>query len=349
VSAPGGQGRSPSGGPAPPDDLAGRLRGRRERVHVLTGRSCNNNCLFCMEEDRAARAVANAATDDRAVRRILADNPGVDEVCFTSGEPTTNPALPRWARWARDAGVRRVSVMTNGRALAYPALAARLVEAGVGRFYVSLHGHTARLHDSLTRTPGSFAQTVAGLDNLARLADGRFEVHTATALTVRVLPHLDEIYQLVRARRVAQAVFNGLQISGRAETHFDRLVPRYREVAAAAAVFLAAAGRREPRVEAFLVDLPPCTTHGLPDYNRGYVEAYAHYEPAVGIGLAAAPAPALSEPGGASWLRVTRADLDAALRAKREACGRCRYDPVCEGVWAGYLRRHGWDELEPVE
>ena len=26
-------------------------------LHVLVGRVCNNNCLFCMESDREARAL----------------------------------------------------------------------------------------------------------------------------------------------------------------------------------------------------------------------------------------------------------------------------------------------------
>ena len=34
----------------------------------------------------------------------------------------------------------------------------------MNRFYVSIHGHTKKLHEGLTRTPESFEQTVAGLD-----------------------------------------------------------------------------------------------------------------------------------------------------------------------------------------
>ncbi len=335
---------SASSQPAPrSDSIEARLRGKRERVHILTGRICNNNCLFCMEEDREGRAAANAATDDARVRWILDDNPGCEEVCFTSGEPTTNPGLARWARWARDRGVARVSVMTNGRALCYPDYAARLLAAGINRFYISIHGHTEKLHQSLTRTPGSFAQTVAGIETVARLRRSGIDLHTSTVLTSRTLPHLHDIYRFLRARGVDQVVFNGLQPNGRADTFFDQLVPRYPDVAAAAARFLAAASAEESPVEAFLVDLPPCATVGLPDYNRGYVEAYAHYEPAAGVALPTA------EPATGDWVRVARSDLDRARREKRAACRRCRLDPLCEGVWDRYLARYGWDGLEPVE
>ena len=28
-----------------------RIAARQQRVHILTGAVCNNNCIFCMEED----------------------------------------------------------------------------------------------------------------------------------------------------------------------------------------------------------------------------------------------------------------------------------------------------------
>ena len=142
----------------------------QQRVHILTGAVCNNNCIFCMEEDRDERYVTNSATDDGVVRWILDQNRGCEEVCFTSGEPTTNPRLPLWTNWAKQAGVNRVSVMTNGRALSYDQYAKKLAAAGMNRFYVSIHGHNAKLHEGLTRTPGSFDQTRGrGIDNIAKL------------------------------------------------------------------------------------------------------------------------------------------------------------------------------------
>jgi len=36
-------------------------------------------------------------------------------------------------------------------------------------------------------------------------------------------------------------------------------------------------------------------------------------------------------------------------KVKDEGCARCRYDSVCDGVWRNYVRRHGWEEIQPVE
>ena len=144
--------------------IEGRIEGREQRVHILTGAVCNNNCIFCMEEDRDARYVTNSATSDATVRWILSQHERYEEVCFTSGEPTTNRRLPLWVTMAKTAGARCISVMTNGRALSYERYTRMLIARGMNRFYVSIHGHTKKLHEGLTRTPGSFEQTVGGLD-----------------------------------------------------------------------------------------------------------------------------------------------------------------------------------------
>ncbi len=334
---------------SPEAPVEARIAGKRERVHVLTGAVCNNNCIFCMEEDRDARYVTNSATTDNVVRYILDQNRDCEEVCFTSGEPTTNPRLPLWANWAKQHGVRRISVMTNGRALAYEQYTRRLVSAGMNRFYVSIHGHTQKLHEGLTRTPNSFEQTVGGLDEIAKLKRYGVELHTSTVVTKRNLPHLRDIYRFLREHGVDQVVFNVMQANGRANTYFDQIFPRYSEIANEAAAFLAEAQQHEPRVEAFFVDIPLCTTTALPDYNRGYVESYVHYEPKgmTHESLVADIGARTSGPDG-SLIQIRRADLDDAERKKRPECGSCRYNAACEGVWSNYLRRYGWDEFVPV-
>ena len=326
-----------------------RIEAKQERVHILTGAVCNNNCIFCMEEDREGRKVLNSQTDDALVEWILANNPDCEEVCFTSGEPTLNPALPRWVKKAREAGVKRISIMTNGRALSIARYAAGLVKVGINRFYVSIHGHTAKLHESLVRTPDAFDQTVAGIRNIAALKRYGIELHTSTVITKRNLPHMADIYRFLRELGVDQVVFNVMQANGRANTHFERIFPRYSDIAAEAKRFLDAQSSREERVMAFLVDIPLCTTTALPDFNRGYVEAYKHYEPDDGTrGGHDARLAALEVDGDGELKAVRRSDLDDDMRTKRDECRRCRYDSVCEGVWVNYLRRFGWDEMSPV-
>ena len=299
------------------------------RVHLNIGPECNNNCIFCMEDDRKRRRRVNGALDAARVRQILEQNSGSQEACFTSGEPTLVPDLPRYIRWASRLGYGRVSVMTNGRRLAYPDYCDLLADAGLDHVYISIHGHTAKLHDGLARTPGAFHQTLAGLDNAARLAGRGVGLHSSTVVTTRNLAHLAEIYRFLRARGVQQVVFNVMQAEGRAHRHFERLYPRYPDIAAAYGSFLEQLDEQEPPV--FLVDIPRCATAAIPAFNRGSLEQYVHYE----------------VDGGAT-VEVRRTDHDLWQRDKRAACARCRHDAACPGVWKNYLERYGWVGLEPM-
>ncbi len=330
--------------------IEARIARRDERVHVLTGAVCNNNCVFCMEEDREGRYEVNSRTSDDVVRFVLDAHPSAEEVCFTSGEPTTNERLPHWAKMAKDAGVRRVSVMTNGRRLGHEPYTRMLLAAGMRRFYVSIHGHTQKLHEGLTRTPGSFDQTVAGIRTVARYLSRGVELHTSTVITKRNLPHVADIYRFLRGLGVQQVVFNVMQANGRANTHFDQIFPRYSEIAATMRTFLDAQRAIEARPMAFLIDIPLCTTEGIADENRGYVESYVHYEPP-GLGshdLELAAEHAERTGPDRDLVQIRRSDLDDAARDKRAECATCRYDASCEGVWRNYLRRYGWDEMVPV-
>lgn len=344
-----GEGALPAGAEAPggDPDVAQRRALSDERVHISIGAVCNNNCIFCMEEDRDARYVNNSAMTPERVRWVLEKHQGSEEVCFTSGEPTTRSELPEFVRWAKDLGYRRISMMTNGRRIGHLPYAAALVKRGLNRVYISIHGHEKRLHEGLTRTPDSFEQTVAGLDTVARLKPHGVELHTSTVITKRNLPHLSDIYRFLRAHGVDQVVFNVMQANGRANTYFDQLFPKYVEIADAFRSFLTSVGEERPM--AFLVDIPLCTTEGIPDFNRGYVERYRHFDLESQVSLPVGDREERQGDGaGKGLLLVLRSDLDDFERDKREECRRCRHFSGCEGVWKNYLSRYGWDEFTPV-
>jgi radical SAM family protein len=124
---------------------------------------CNQSCDFCFVSthlppagDAAVRAAIEAAGREAAV------------LVLSGGEPTMNPRLLDYVRLAKAAGVRGIELQTNATRLD-AVLAGALVEAGVEQMTVSLHASTAELSDAITGAPGTFVQTLRGLDALAPL------------------------------------------------------------------------------------------------------------------------------------------------------------------------------------
>ena len=62
----------------PEDTVTDRIARTDERLHLSIGAVCNNNCVFCMEEDRDGRYVNNSAMTRERVRWILERHRGAE-------------------------------------------------------------------------------------------------------------------------------------------------------------------------------------------------------------------------------------------------------------------------------
>jgi cyclic pyranopterin phosphate synthase len=291
---------------------------------------------------------------------MLEAYPSRDEILFTSGEPTLNDRLPVYVGWARDLGFGCIALITNGRRLAYRDYVEALVTAGLSRVTISIHGHDAKLHDASTRTPGSFAQSWAGLENAcgAKRA-GALEVFTSTVVTRRNLAHLSAIYERLALLPIDRLILNVMMARGRGATHLLALMPRYSEVVGAVGRLCEGLTSGE-MARLWVADVPPCVARQLPGAVRGDLERYEQFEHLGSTGLSEISAFAAESPAaGAASRPDLHADADYYLtnRALKEGFGRikgpkcdaCHVNPQCQGVWQPYVAAFGWDELVPIE
>jgi len=319
-----------------------------KRLHICLGTGCNNNCIFCVEDDRESRKRRLTQIDEATARRILEAPDSRKEIMFTAGEPTLRGDLLSLVRYARGLGYRQIGIITNGRRLAYSSYAEELVRSGINYVLVSIHGHNARLHDSFTRTPGSFEQTVEGLRNLASLREmHRLKLVTTTVLNKRNMGFVSDLVGFLRSFGPDQVVFNCIQPVGRGERYFKGLVPRYTELVAS---FRAGLGRLESSEGIYLLDVPRCVSSVLPRAVVGYVELHRHFEPSNELvpGAEARGGAEGVEGNGNGLTLVTKEKMDGLLRTKGPECPACSFGAVCDGVWKAYVAHFGFDEFRPL-
>jgi 7,8-dihydro-6-hydroxymethylpterin dimethyltransferase len=107
---------------------------QKVRLPVVTITSaCNLDCPICYVHNKNEGAYHMSVEDFRRILdHLREDHDGdIDLVNFTGGEPTLHPHFLELLEMARDAGVHRVSICTNGIKLAKDeALVARLKELG---------------------------------------------------------------------------------------------------------------------------------------------------------------------------------------------------------------------------
>lgn len=283
----------------------------RKRLHVKVSRDCNNNCQFCLD-DRARRT--DVTTEQ--VQRLLDTHRRLGDMLFTCGEPTIHPDLPLFVQMARTEGYRSIGLVTNGRRLAYPDYLESLLAFGLNEITISIHGCSARMHDAVTRTKGSFGQTTRGLENVRR-AKQRYSLRlvTSTVLTSRHIGHVQQILHFLSTFEPDTMVLNVVEPSGEALAHFDRLIPEYGEVAAA----IGSALEELPARDRVVVEgIPVCLCDGF-EQNAGLREE----------------------------IHLQEGDEVKALppdrnHAKPQFCNGCRHTHVCPGVFVEYLERRAW-------
>jgi pyruvate-formate lyase-activating enzyme len=137
-----------------------------ERQWVRLTRRCNNRCLFCHDSDRQDGSnvpLAQVLTEIRTGRER-----GAERLVLSGGEATLHPGFLEAVAAGRAAGYRWVQVISNGRMFSYERFTRQAAAAGLDEATVSVHGHTAELHDELAGAAGAFAQAIRGIQNLQR-------------------------------------------------------------------------------------------------------------------------------------------------------------------------------------
>jgi len=218
-------------------DARARLLNQRhaaqdERAWVRLTRACNNRCLFCLDaESHDGRHEPDAEVQ---ARMRAGRQRGATRLILSGGEPTVHPHFLRFVALGRALGYRHIQVITNGRMLSYPRFVERALAAGLGEVTISLHGHSAELHDRLVGVPGAYAQAMGGLE--AALATRRLVVSVDVCLNRLNLPHLGQMLRELLALGVREFDLLHLIPFGRAWEPEQRDVLAY-ELADAAPYF----------------------------------------------------------------------------------------------------------------
>ncbi len=168
-------------------------RGPKKIILNATYR-CNNRCTFCATGTRT-----QLDGDFGRQREILVKyrKLGVTLLDIDGGEPTLNPNLFNLVKFARTVGYERVNVTTNGRMASYEDFARKLASSGATSILVSIHGPDADTHAQNVGVKEAFDQTVAGIQNLVRVAPPGVELGANVTVTKSNHEKLPELAELV--------------------------------------------------------------------------------------------------------------------------------------------------------
>jgi MoaA/NifB/PqqE/SkfB family radical SAM enzyme len=131
---------------------------------------CNSDCTICMLSSLEEKLAAVPFDQFQSLVVKLIQDGRRRNLILSGGEVTTFAHLEEYVEFAASFNwFSRIQIQTNGRRLADPRYARRLIDAGVNEFFISLHG-PEEVHDAINRRPGAFSEVMAGLENLSQYA-----------------------------------------------------------------------------------------------------------------------------------------------------------------------------------
>lgn len=328
-------------------------RDPRKNVEINLGKACNNRCVFCLDgmpkkEDRSYLPWETLKTE---IERW--SQSGHRSLGFLGGEPTTYPKLPRAVAYARSKGFSRIAIATNATKLRLTHFTDELLEAGLTRITISMHGHTPELEDRLTRVPGNFEKKCTAI---RYLQSKRREGYLPDGLSVNIVlngwnyPHLLAMMQFFYEEMGMDDLrINFVRPEGYAEGSSD-LTPRYPLVVPVVMKAVVLNERHFKRVftlGGFPLCVLPKSFVSSEYLKRKYLGEYRDLSTDCSVRADGGEQGVSTFEGGRSrfnWQDRKRYDL----KGHPDACDSCEALPVCEGVWGGYLSIYGPDEFSAL-
>jgi MoaA/NifB/PqqE/SkfB family radical SAM enzyme/SAM-dependent methyltransferase len=287
---------------------------------IKVGYACNNHCTFCHTLDVREIDDSTLGVHQKIER---AAQLGYTMAVLSGGEPTMRPELVRWAQHSHKRGLK-FGLVTNGRMLSYPDLVDRLQDLGLEYVYMSLHGGTAKIHNSMVRAQ-AFETTFGAVETLS----GRgLDLTVNCVVTARNKDHLIPLVDLLLPFDDVCLKFSMVQPKGAADKLFTAVIPRVSEVAERVNEAIRYGQSKSTGLRFAHDGIPLCLVPGFEDL---YDDLKTH--------------------GFASMTEVYEPDfypVDGGDSSQTERCADCALRGPCVGLFNKYREAFGDEELRPV-
>ena len=130
---------------------------------------CNNDCSLCMLSGLKHELPPIGFERYKQLIDSVVKDGKFENLILSGAEVTTFDDLDKYVQFAASFGwFKKIQIQTNGRRLSDRAYLSHLIDCGVNEFFISVHG-LEEVHDAITRRPGAYEETLAGIHHLEDL------------------------------------------------------------------------------------------------------------------------------------------------------------------------------------
>lgn len=129
---------------------------------------CNLKCVHCMIEGTMDYLEPQSREKFEELLAYNRKHRQWSGLILTGSEITLHRDLPELAAEAKRSGFKHVRIQSHGMHLGKLDYCAKLIDAGVDEFFISVAAADAESHDDITQVQGSFHKTLQGMENIDR-------------------------------------------------------------------------------------------------------------------------------------------------------------------------------------
>ncbi len=201
-----------------------------DNYFFITG-GCNSNCIMCPSPEVSRRDAAETDISDLMLlaKHIPSDTP---HLTITGGEPfLIGEKIFPFIQFLKDRFVdTEFLFLTNGRIFAVEKYVQLFKKSAPSNSIVAIpvHGSCDRIHDSITRSNGSFAQTKLGIK---RLIKNNIRVEIRLVVNKLNINDFDNIARLIKEEfpGIEYVSIIAMEITGNARMNMEQVWVPYRE------------------------------------------------------------------------------------------------------------------------
>ncbi len=309
------------------------------RIDLQLGYSCNSNCIHCFNLDIIRELRGRGKSLDKSmseIKKIIlkAKEEGIGEVVLTGGEPTIRKDFLEILRFIKE-NEFKISLQTNGRMFSSQDFTKKVssIAPDIG-LLIPIHHVNPKIHDSVTRVKGSWAETMKGINYLKKYEIDN--IFFKTIILKQNYRNLIDITEYANTIGINNIDFAFLEGSGRARKNWFKIAPHYSEIAHPLKDSIKLGNKWGMNISVY--DVPFCFLKGF-ESHISEIKSYV--------------IPYLS---GNFPKRISSSRSDNIIeelvlkrRKKIEKCTSCKYFKVCLGVWSEYIEFYGGSEFKPVK
>lgn len=314
-----------------------RSRNKNPQVLLLlTGFSCNNNCVFC---SNVADRDFDLSQEEIFKKIEQGYNQGFGVLEFIGGETTIRPDFFKLINFAKKVGFKDIRLTSNGRIFSYPEFTKKTWKAGINNIVISLYGHNKKIHEAATRTPGSFEQCIKGIKNITNLTDIYLSINTVVfKLNYKYLEDIGIYISKLKAKEWHPLEFLP---DGRGEKTYNSLAVPYHDLVSDINKAASLAGKELNQIDFF--DFPFCifNSKNLDNNDVNFITPKIRLDD-------------IEMRGHNKSFRIKKTKKGKKIiyedkyKIKTNLCQKCVYYSQCGGMTLPYYKKYGDKKIKEL-